>query len=162
MIHIGAQVPYLVAAQYPTFLSNANTHVLLPWRMAAAALHFVGILTVADYRDVLITVASLPPVYRSADFDYLHQSANWAVAASLICLAVCVLGIVSGRTVRYEALNFFHAVAHTIAGVLLVVVWYKTHHVIRLWHVFYIFGFIPAFVEAAALSYTSRSGKHIF
>lgn len=154
----GAEVLF---ARYPTALSKPNVMLLIPWRLAALMLHICALITVADYRHVLIVKASLPPRYSQADYDLLQNSTNWAIAASAFCLLLVSHGFFSGRTTQCEALNLIHAACHTTAGVLLISVWNDEAHVARLWHVWYFFSLIPAAIETLATLLSMRQGMPI-
>lgn len=149
-------------SRYPTFLLRMNESVFAPWRMGAWMCHLIGLICIADSKDRLIIQSSLPIVFSNEDYLFLHTCTDMALAASIVCLAFCMWGICTTRTLRSGALNVIHGTCHTAAAVLLVVSWYCVAHIARLWHVFYIFSIIPTGVEFLALSYSYRSGIHTF
>lgn len=152
MIHVGRQVPRIVLGRGLTSLFRPNEALLVRWRLAAFILHCTGLMCVADFRDTLIRQGSLLDGYSDDDFDFFARSANAAVALTVVCLAISMIGVATARTLRVTGINLLHSLCHTAAGVLLILVWYYTAHIFRLWHVFYFFSIIPATVEL--LSFT--------
>ncbi|CUI14066.1 membrane-associated protein, putative [Bodo saltans] len=155
MIHVGRQVPRVVLSRGWTSLFRPNESLLVRWRLAAFILHCTALLCVADYRDTLIVRGSLLEGFTQEDFNFFARSANGAVAMTVLCLAVAVAGIFNARTLRVTGLNLLHALCHTAGGILLILVWFYTAHVHRLWHIFYFFNIIPASIEifSVVLSY---------
>lgn len=151
MIHTASGLPQLVVSRYPTFLRRTNEMLLIPWRTSAIALHIAGLITLADYRKQLIVVSSLGPEYEQSDYDYMLRIANGAIAASVLCLALTTLGFLSGRSIQIPFTNLIHAICHTAAGVLFMCIWAYDAHVMRMWHVWYFFGLVPAVVEVAVV-----------
>jgi hypothetical protein len=152
MIHIGRQVPRIVLGRGFTSLFRPNEFLLVRWRLAAFILHCTALLCVADYRHSLIVEGSLLPGFSEDDYNHFNSSAQAAVAMTIICLAICVIGVGNARTLRVTGVNLLHALCHTSGGVLLMLVWYYTSHVDRIWHVFYFFSVIPASVEVLAVA----------
>lgn len=156
MIHVGRQVPRIVLGRGFTSLFRPNEALLVRWRLAAFILHCTALLCVADYRDALIKQGSLLEGFSDEDYSHFATSARAAVGMTVICLMVCMLGVANARTLRVTGVNLLHAICHTTGGVLLLMVWYYTAHVHRIWHVFYFFSLIPAAVEliSVVLSYS--------
>lgn len=162
MIHIGRQVPRIVLSRGFASLYRPNESLLVPWRLASFILHATALLCVADCRHTLIVESSLLPLYTSDDYEYFARSAQAAVALTVICLAVCVVGIASSRTLRLPGVNLLHCLCHTAAGISLIMIWYRTSHVHRLWHVFYVFSIIPAVAELIAVMFSLGRGGDLW
>jgi hypothetical protein len=151
MIHTASGLPQMVMSRYPTFLSRPNEVLLVPWRTSGIVLHIAGLVTVADYRKTLIVTSSLGPLYEESDYDYMLNLADGAVVASVLCLVLTTLGFLSGRSIQIHVVNLIHAVCHTLAGVLFMCIWAYDSHVMRMWHVWYFFGLVPAVLEVAVV-----------
>jgi hypothetical protein len=162
MIHVGRQVPRIVLGRGWTSLFRPNEALLVRWRLAAFILHCTALLCVADFRDMLIIHGSLLEGYTQEDFDFFSHSADAAVAMTVLCLAVSIAGVANARTLRVTGLNLLHALCHTSGGVLLILVWYYTAHVYRLWHILYFFSIIPALLEIFSVVLSHWRGYDIW
>lgn len=158
MIHVAVPFPRIVSAHTSQFMMQPNEFVLIPWRLAALGLHVTALLAALDSRKDLIRASALPPEYEEEDYQYLLNSTNWAIAASFICLVVCSTGFFTGRTILNGALNLLHAVCHTVAGILLICMWYNEGHVVRIWHIMYFFALFPAAVETFCMIQSQLQG----
>ncbi len=157
MIHARNDAPLLLNERHTISMTCPNEALLIPWRLASFIFHCTALVAVADYRRVLV-LRSLPFSYSMADYDLVMGTANLAVALTIICLGVCLSGIVTAMSLREEVMNLLHAICHTIAGVMLVAVWYYTSHVARLWHIWYFFSLAPASVELLVILLKTRQG----
>ena len=157
MIHARNEAPELLTDRHPIWLSKPNESLLIPWRMASYIFHCTALLAVADYRRILV-LRSLSFNYLQSDFDMLSRTTDLAISATIVCLAVCMVGVVTAVTVRVDVMNLLHATCHTTGGVMLVAVWYYTAHTARLWHIWYFFSLIPAFLELLVVLAKTRRG----
>ena len=64
-----------------------------------------------------------------------------------IAWCVDVYGLMTGRTPTHAASNITQGICHGIAGILLLLVWVETSHMVRLWHIAIFFALPPAVME---------------
>lgn len=156
MIHVGRQVPKIILGR--GFFFRLNESLLVPWRLASFILHCAALLCVADYRHTLIVEGSLLSGFSNDDLDFFMRSANGAIAATILCLVVCMSGVITGRSLRLPGVNLVHCVCHSVGGVLLMMIWFHTSHIERVWHVFYFFSLIPAIIEILSMIFSFLRG----
>lgn len=161
MIHIPSTARVLFF-QYPTLLSRPLQTILIPWRLLAFPFHVCMLLCVADYREKLVVRSSLSQGYTETEYLDAMSSANFAIAASIASLFIVMIGFLSGRTIQHETLNVLHCVSHSLAGSLLFAVWIYEAHAVRIWHIWYFWGFPPAFLEVLVVCRTIRQGIFVW
>lgn len=153
---VGHTAPRFLMVRYPTIFSRVND-ILINWRLLALSLHLMALVVIGNAKPQLIVASALPDPYTQDDFDAVDRSTQLALACSLGSLFICSMGFFTGRTTTNEPLNVVHASCHTIAGVMLVVVWDWSAHVARVWHIWYFFGLLPSVLEIVVfLSSRSR------
>lgn len=129
--------------------------------MLAMAVHFTGIVTLTNYRNTLYD-AAVPKGVSASDASVALASLNVSLALTYLCIAVSAFAFLTARTVRMEAVNFLSCAGHTIAGVLLLVIWLQDAHMVRIWHVFFVFTMVPALLEFIGLVMTRVRGEYLW
>ena len=141
----------MVFARFPaSILGRTNDGILVPARMAAAAMHFLAFIIVTQDRLRLVPYA-LPTPYTAAEFDAVLNELNTALAFTFLCYLFSCAAFLSGLLIRHETLHFVQTAFHVGGAALLFCVWDYSLHVNRVWHSLLFFNLLPVAIDALAL-----------
>lgn len=144
--------PSLVFARYPASLLRVSDGIILPLRMAAAALHCLAfVICVNDHeRLVGFSVSSLDPREQM-----LHEIRS-SLAFTFMFLTLSSFIFITGVLVRFETLHAVQALLHIGGCAMLLAVWGYELHVDRVWHSALVFNLLPLVIDILAMAYMYR------
>lgn len=138
----------------PFFCRHFNEWCAVPLRLGSAATHFSVIVTglkyTASYDDKLYSGRYSDALTRPTCFFLLFACA--------VGIAIALLGVWTGRTLRYPALNLFHILCHCGGTGYSIWFWQTRQPLVMLYPFFYGFTLVPSVIEVISVVLSVRRG----
>ena len=145
----------LLYPRWPSSLFRVNDGILLPVRMAAAALHCLAFVVCVEDHGAL-ALASVNQTWAIDTYEGLRHEVRSSLAFTFMFLVLTSFIFLTGVLIRWEALHFCQAMLHVGGSALLLAVWRYRLHVDRVWHSALVFNLMPLCIDVLAMLYVWR------